>query len=467
MRTDTDQSRCKYIIDELLTRGVWSIPGVEDRPGRIWRISPTPFQLDPDLVDTIKRLGPALLSFYTALNSLYIRSLYPWVNYYLDMGKPESLIEHAHMNYQKRRLPRIIRPDIILTDDGPRITELDSVPGGMGQLDAMSMLYAQQGFDILGSERGMLDGFDRMIAAASEMDDPALAIVVSEESAAYLPEMSWLASELRSLGRRAWTIKPEDVIFTEEGLFTKQEGERIKLDVIYRFFELFDLKNIPKSELLAYAMKKRFVIVTPPYKHYLEEKLLLALIHHPVLEEYWIGSLGIDDHSLLKELIPKTWILDPRPVPPHAIVADFKFRGRPVQDWSVIKEGTQKERRLVIKPSGFSALAWGSRGVEVGHDMPSEEWSAVVDRAIDGFDELPHVLQHFHEGKRVLVRYHDKESDTIVDMRGRVRLTPYYYVLEDDANLGGVLATVVPPDKKLIHGMIDAVMVPCMVEDNA
>jgi hypothetical protein len=48
-------------------------------------------------------------------------------------------------------------------------------------------------------------------------------------------------------------------------------------------------------------------------------------------------------------------------------------------------------------------------------------------------------------------------------MPGRARITPYYFVVGDDVRLGGVSATVVPIDKKLIHGMVDAVIVPCAV----
>jgi hypothetical protein len=50
-------------------------------------------------------------------------------------------------------------------------------------------------------------------------------------------------------------------------------------------------------------------------------------------------------------------------------------------------------------------------------------------------------------------------------MPGRVRLCPYYFVSGDgDAarpKLGGVLATVVPADKKIVHGMRDAILAPC------
>lgn len=446
VQIETDESRCKYIADELRASGI----------SRNWRTSPTPFSIDSALADLLNRLGPALLSFYEAADSLYLKSAYPWVNEYLDQGKPESTVDHSHMNYQKRRLPGIIRPDIILTEDGPRITELDSVPGGMGQLDAMSALYARLGFEIIGSARGMLGGFDRMIRSEAGMDDPALAIVVSDESADYRPEMDWLARGLREIGRRAWMVRPEEITFTEDGLYV----DNTRLDVVYRFFELFDLKNIPKSELLAYAAKKKIVTVTPPYKHHLEEKMLLALLHHPMLAEFWVGSMGLDDYLMLKELVPKTWILDPRPVPPHAVISDFRFRDRLIQDWRVIGQGTQKERRLIIKPSGFSPLAWGSRGVVVGHDVSSEEWASAVNHALDGFDSLPYVLQYFHEGKRIEVSYLDSKSGAVVETQGRVRLNPYYYVTGGCASLGGILATIVPPDKKLIHGMVDAVMAP-------
>jgi len=44
-------------------------------------------------------------------------------------------------------------------------------------------------------------------------------------------------------------------------------------------------------------------------------------------------------------------------------------------------------------------------------------------------------------------------------------LCPYYFVSgEGDSarpTLGGVLATIVPADKKIVHGMADAVLAPC------
>jgi hypothetical protein len=46
---------------------------------------------------------------------------------------------------------------------------------------------------------------------------------------------------------------------------------------------------------------------------------------------------------------------------------------------------------------------------------------------------------------------------------GRLRLCPYYFVRGDKALLSGALATFCPPDKKIIHGMQDAALLPCVV----
>ncbi len=63
------------------------------------------------------------------------------------------------------------------------------------------------------------------------------------------------------------------------------------------------------------------------------------------------------------------------------------------------------------------------------------------------------------------VPYFDRKADDIATLDGRVRLCPYYYVVGDGVKLGGILATIAPADKRLIHGMSDAVMSPCGVRE--
>jgi hypothetical protein len=46
---------------------------------------------------------------------------------------------------------------------------------------------------------------------------------------------------------------------------------------------------------------------------------------------------------------------------------------------------------------------------------------------------------------------------------GRLRLGPYFFVVGAEVRLSGALATFCPPDKKIIHGMQDAALLPCRV----
>jgi len=430
-----------------------------------WRIARDPFPISSDELSFFQDLGNHLLTFYRALNRLYLESVRghkpSWVHSYLDQGKPEALLSFARMNRFRDLIPGVIRPDVILTDHGMTITELDSVPGGIGLTGSLGRAYGQQGYRIVGGADGMVRGFAKMIGEPAGSSPFHLAIVVSDESAFYRSEMKWLASQLSNQGIQTICVHPKDLVFTEEGLLLPEQYPDRAVSVVYRFYELFDLKNIPKSELMMYSVKKGKTIVTPPYKPWLEEKLAFALVHHPMLEPYWKKVLSHETFELLRRLMPQTWVLDPSPLPPTAIIPGLEVNGRAVSDWRELEVTTQKERQYVIKPSGFSELAWGSRGVFVGHDLPQSEWSAVLQSALDSFSTTPSVLQVFHKGRQFTLEYYDEQNANWKLMTGRARLSPYYFVHGDQAELGGILATVCPKDKKIIHGMRDAIMAPC------
>jgi hypothetical protein len=487
--TDDPAARCRFINDHLPEHSLYSDAKRAVQPGSraSWRISPEPFWLPPDVVAFLEQLGTDLQAFYKALNSLYfaaVRGTQPgWVADYLDRGRPDHLIDYGRLNRTRSHLPRVIRPDLFLTPKGFVATELDSVPGGIGFGASLARAYAALGYDLLGGRDGMLDGFSAMLRAGlgdgspegqPEGQTPPAAIVVSEESGDYWEEMAWLAGALRERGHLVYAVRPQDVHFTEEALLVPEGGSPgprdpaptdpaarlVPVAVLYRFFELYDIKNVPKWELMLYATKKQRVVLTPPAKAYLEEKLAFALLHHPALEGFWSRELK-ERFPRLTAVLPPTWVLDPRPVPPHATVPGLQLGKGAVQSWDQLRALTQRERRLVLKPSGFSASAWGSRGVRVGHDLPEKEWADAVGEALGDFDTTRWVLQHFYDTKRTSVSWYDFATGEVQPMFGRTRLTPYYFVVGDEVRLGGATATIVPMDKKLVHGMVDAVIVPC------
>ncbi|MCY3763630.1 MAG: hypothetical protein OXH50_20485 [Gemmatimonadetes bacterium] len=434
-----------------------------------WRISPEPFWLTGGQLEFLESLGPLLLKFQKACNLLYhqsVKGLQPsWLHRYLDRGKPERVVDFGRMNRSRTQLPVVMRPDLVLTADGVRITELDSVPGGIGFTGQIHALYSEAGYDLIGGAGGLIEGFHEAVAAASEREDPVIAIVVSDESEEYREEMCFLAESLERSGRPVYCCHPRELSVDDEGLLLPRAGGGLRVDVVYRFFELFDLPNIPRAELITYHGKRNAVRITPPLKAFLEEKMWLAFLHYPGLEGFWSRELG-GDHDTLRELVPRTWILDPAPVPPHASVSGLQVGGRQVGSWEELKRLTKKERELVVKPSGFSLDAYGSRGVSIGHDLPEEEWSAAVAAALGRFDTSPCILQEFHKGARLEASYYDFFSGEIRRMHGRVLLRPYYYVTGgEETKLAGIQALVCPADKKVLHGMVDAVLVPCAVRE--
>lgn len=434
-----------------------------------WRISPEPFWLSPEQYRYLDQLGGVLHQFYKASNQLYhqsVKAIEPaWIHQYLDRGKSGEVIEMGLWNRIKSQLPLVIRPDLLLTEDGFRLVELDSIPGGMGFTAQVSEVYSELGYEIIGGARGLIDLFYEAIAAATKVDEPHFALFVSDESESYRREMEWLVERMQKAGKPARSAHPREVRFDENGLFLQAEDdvEPWRIDAVYRFFELFDLKNIPRHELFTYFAKKNALRLTPPPKAYLEEKLWLALYHHPLLKNYWRRELGKEAFGALCSLIPRSWILDSRPLPPHATIPGFDIGGQPVNDWQQLKRLTKKQRELVLKPSGFSAIAYESKGVAIGHDMPETEWAERVQEALNSFETQPYILQEFHKAARRTVHYYDFYSDAVKSMRGRVMLRPYYYVIGDEPQLAGIQALVFPPDKKILHGMVDCAIMPCAV----
>ncbi|HKJ91238.1 MAG TPA: hypothetical protein VJ960_08915, partial [Oceanipulchritudo sp.] len=82
-----------------------------------------------------------------------------------------------------------------------------------------------------------------------------------------------------------------------------------------------------------------------------------------------------------------------------------------------------------------------------------------ITEALEGADKNLYLLQEYR--KPALLKHPVFSPDgERTGMKGRLRLCPYYFVKGDGADLGGVLATFCPADKKIIHGMRDAALLP-------
>lgn len=474
---------------------------------KTWQLSPHAWPVTPEQLAQLEQIGAACLEFQTALETLYLRSVQgknllrnkplvaPWVADYLDRGKPPELVAHARDAKNRGVFPAVLRPDLLLTDDGFALTELDSVPGGIGLTAFLNRLYSGGSkvgqvsdlttktddagkthagqvkdltYPILGAGDAMIENFHQSLAALRpDARNPLIAILVSEEAGTYRPEMQWLAAELQRQGRRVFCLLPDDVFPLGGELFFDIEGTPEKIDIIYRFFELFDWANIRVAPHILEVWTAGNVAIAPPMRHFQEEKLALALFHHHLLQEFWRENLSRRHFELLHKLIPQSWIMDPAPLPPGAVLDGPRVGGRALNDWRELAGASQKERDLIIKISGFHETAWGARSVVLGSDCSREEWQAGVERALALAPANLHVLQEYRKPRRVTHSiYRAGTADATPAPHaeaGRLRLCPYYFVVGGQARLSGALATFCPPDKKIIHGMQDAALLPAKV----
>jgi len=408
-----------------------------------WLLSPEPFLISAELHEQLQKLGHRLNLFVRACNELYYRSVGgkqpPWIADYLDRGKPPALVEFARRKQFRNELPLVLRPDLVLTEEGFTIAELDNVPGGIGLTAWFNSVYSELGANVVGGPDGMIEGF-RAITDGGD-------ILVSQEAQTYRPEMEYIGRLAGNRVRAAETVQLSDLQLNH--------GETHRHSCIYRFFELFDLPNIPSASIIMDAAARGELRVTPPLKPFLEEKMWFALFWLRPLREFWRQELGERHFLELQKHIPYTWILDPAPLPQHAVIP-----GLDIQNWHQLAEFSQKQRELVLKISGFHETAWGSRSVVLGSDVSQADWRAAIEHALAQFPHHPHILQRFHKGRIVEQTFFDRQTGTIQSMRGRVRLCPFYFIREGKAELRGTLATICPADKKLLHGMKDAILGP-------
>ncbi len=401
-----------------------------------FRLSPEPFRMPDELRNDLPVYGEAVAAYYRSCRSL-ITDLprdHRWKKY-LGHHKPSYMTESLGGDSRNHAF---LRPDFILTDGAPAVTEIETSPFGLALSHFLTSAYGSAGTQTLTDASALPPAFLKNVLG-EEYEGKRLAIAITEHTKAYQGQLKYFAEVLRSHGVNA------EVTFAEElqtsGDSVLHRGERV--DGVYRGFYLHEALGDPQLETLLRSGSNVF----PPAHAMLEEKAMMGMLSDEELSPYFREHLGERTMQVLARIIPRTWVLDPNLPPPT---------NTGLQQWTDLAAMNKTQRQFVLKTSGFSPESSWSRSVQFLGRLSHERCRETIEHAQSDEANL-YVIQEFRKGSDFKQPYFDFHEHCMKTMRGRVRLTPYY-----DANDGRLLTAkaTICENTDFIHGMIDSVNVP-------
>ena len=163
-----------------------------------------------------------------------------------------------------------------------------------------------------------------------------------------------------------------------------------------------------------------------------EEKALLSFIWDKRYCNFFNNKLGSNYFKLLRNIIPKTWILGEE---------QYIDGGLPSgkQNSLELAELGKSNRKFVLKQSGFSSSSSWGEGVVFLHKISGNKCSELLKLAFEDKNHL-YVIQEFNQGKLTPMTYIDLNGE-LKSVNAKIRITPYYAYMGE--HKGKLIATKV------------------------
>ncbi len=386
-----------------------------------FRVSPTPLDLTSDQKKELENIGNDVVAYFKTISELYATD--SEIREILDTGKPELFLIQEHVKYL------FVRPDIIVTPEGFRICEIETSPFGLALADMLNTAYRQEGFETLVVE----DALPRLVHAHTPSEGR---IIFSSKTEAYSGQMDFLAEKVFSGDKRRWGADKVDDIDSKSA------------EEVYRGFYLHEYLQDPAvAALLERHVQSRKEMI-PSLTPQMEEKAILAFIWDKRFETHLKAQLGATSFAHLREVIPPNWIVGQE---------KYFAPGLPGNMTSSIGLAnlSRSKRAFVLKSSGFvESSSWGE-GVDFLHQKSSIAAAELLNAAHQDHASL-HVVQEFKRGEVRKMEY-THNSDEVMQMSARVRLTPYFSAVPgDEGRLVAIKATA-REGTEYIHGSSDSI----------
>lgn len=350
-----------------------------------FRVSPTPFKLNSEQKKDIEDIGKAICDYMDACIELYNTD--ESAHELLDRGKPKKYRDAKDVKYL------FLRPDLILTDKGFSICEIETSPFGLGLAEILNRAYGNEGYDTVVHQNQLKNYFHLNIGNTGT-------IAYSDKVKAFGGQLDFMAKEVFSGNGKGWDARQ----ITSSEIPSKE---------IYRAFYLSDQFS---DENVAKLLRVPHIYLPSPTPQF-EEKALLSFIWDKRYQSFMKEKLGNSTFDFLRRVIPKTWVLGEE---------KYVDGGLPneKQDSLGLVELGKRSRQYVLKQSGFSTgSSWGE-GVKFLHKMGGSRASEIIKSALEDKEHL-YIIQEFNQGKDVAMTFLDN-GGLPKDINVRIRLTPYY-----------------------------------------
>ncbi len=388
--------------------------------GRVnWRVVPRAPVLERAFLHELSRMGQILDKFLHGVEkkletSTFLRDF---------LGFPLSNEEELLLIAQKDEPLRMLRADMVLENGNvPKVVEIQVVMGGLGITQALRTAYGPH--PLL---PGIAKAYEEALEAIPKMEDlPKVVASLGARSSHYRHEHLCLARHLST-----WRMIVAPLFLLEEGPSGVRLGD-IEVGVIHRLFRAPGALKTEHGKRVLRAVLQGRVILINPWKDFLEDKRLLALVHDERAKELLGDHLTEKEWKSLQELIPPTWKAD---------------RERLAQVM-----GLSGSYRSYYLKKGRS---WECKGLFHGRKLNSRKWEAACKRAKEEGDWI---LQKEVRSTPTPWVYLDPSSGSMKSMMGYTRMCPYYFRGRDgELHLADVLLTVRETSSR-VHGASDAIL---------
>ena len=381
-----------------------------------------PFKLTQNQKEEMLNIGKEICNYMDACIDLYHKN--EEVRILLDRGKPDRYKNVKEVKYL------FLRPDLILTDEGFIICEIETSPFGLALAEVLNDAYGILEYNPIISQNQLKNYMQQQ----TNKDG---IIAYSNKVQAFKGQLDFLANQVFGNNNRHWESK--NISVQQDRLTSDKE--------IYRAFYLNDQYN---DEMVAKILNENHLHI-PSETPQFEEKALLVLIWDKRFVVFFKEQLGEAGFELLRKAIPKTWIIG------QEQYVDGGLPNGYLKSKDIGQIGKSK-RKYVLKESGFNNNSSWGKGVHFLHKCGGNNASKLIKEAEEDTEHL-YIIQEFKQPETVEMTYIDNNY-VYNQKQVKIRVTPYFSYSDNKGELIAAKVTGCDISSELIHAGTGSINAP-------